>query len=56
MRTLVNEVEADLCGLQSTFSRAYGTAGATPFATAGDFTDASQTLKLLKDNGAPLQG
>ncbi|MDP5205448.1 hypothetical protein ORI99_00085 [Alishewanella sp. SMS9] len=55
MRTLVNEVEADLCGLQSTFSRAYGTAGATPFATAGDFTDASQTLKLLKDNGAPLQ-
>lgn len=55
MRTLVNEVEADLCGLQSTFSRAYGTAGATPFATAGDFTDASQTLKLLKDNGAPMQ-
>lgn len=55
MRTLVNEVEADLCGLQSTFSRAYGTASTTPFATAGDFTDASQTLKLLKDNGAPLQ-
>ena len=55
MRTLVNKVEADLCGLQSTFSRAYGTAGTTPFATAGDFTDASQTLKLLKDNGAPLQ-
>jgi hypothetical protein len=55
MRTLVNEVEADLCGLQSTFSRAFGTAGQTPFATSGDFTDATNTLKLLKDNGAPVQ-
>lgn len=55
MRTLVNEVEADLCGLQSTFSRAYGTAGTTPFGTAGDFTDATQAMKILKDNGAPVQ-
>lgn len=54
MRALVNEMEADLCGLQSTFSRAYGTAGATPFGTAGDFTDASYAMKILKDNGAPL--
>jgi len=53
MRALVNEVESDLCGLHTTFSRAYGTAAATPFGTAGDFTDASNVLRILKDNGAP---
>tara|TARA_R110000851_G_scaffold18373_1_gene57819 strand:- start:489 stop:1631 length:1143 start_codon:yes stop_codon:yes gene_type:complete len=55
IRKLTNEVEADLCGLQSTFSRAHGTAGTTPFGTANDYTDASNALKILKDNGAPLQ-
>lgn len=55
MRTLTNAVEADICSLQSTFSRAYGTAGTTPFATAADFTDMTRTLKILKDNGAPVQ-
>ena len=54
MRALVNEVESDLCGLHNTFSRAYGTAATTPFGTAGDFTDASNVLKILKDNGAPV--
>jgi hypothetical protein len=54
IRACVNEVEADLAGLQKTFSRAYGTPTSTPFGTAGDFTDASNTLKILKDNGAPL--
>ena len=54
MRALVNEVESDLCGLHNTFSRAYGTAATTPFGTAGDFTDASNVLRILKDNGAPL--
>jgi len=55
MRTLVNEVETDLCNLHVTTSRAFGTAGTTPFGTAGDFSDATQALKILKDNGAPVQ-
>ena len=56
MRTLVNEVETDLAGLHVYASNAYGTAGTTPFGTAGDFTDASFAAKLLKDNGAPISG
>ena len=55
IRKLTNAVELDLCGLQSSFSRAVGTAGTTPFGTANDYTDASKALQVLKDNGAPLQ-
>lgn len=51
MRTLVNEVEADLAALHLKASRAVGTAGTTPFASG--LGDTAQALKLLKDNGAP---
>jgi hypothetical protein len=51
MRTLVNEVETDLAALYIAASRAYGTAGTTPFGT--NLGEAAQLLKILKDNGAP---
>ena len=53
MRALTNEIEYDIA-VQATAncSGAYGTAGSTPFGTANDYTDASQVLKLLKDEGA----
>lgn len=52
MRTLTNEVEADLAALYNLASRSYGSA-TVPFGTAGDYTDASNALKILLDNGAP---
>lgn len=53
MRSLVNEVEADLAALYVHSSRAYGTAGSTPFDSNNKLTFLAQLLKMLKDNGAP---
>lgn len=56
LRTLVNEVEGDLFLEAATHaSRAYGTAGTTPFGS-DSLEDVAQLRKILNDNGAPITG
>lgn len=52
-RALSNEVDADLGKLYYGTSRAYGTAGTTPFGIKEDLSDAAGARQILEDNGAP---
>lgn len=53
IRTLTNEMEADLAALYAKASRQYGVGTTVPFGTQGDYSDASFVRKILVDNGAP---
>lgn len=54
-RAISNKMEADLwTEVRSNASRAYGTAGTTPFAS--DFNSLPQLRKILVDNGMPFDG
>lgn len=51
IRTLCNEMEADLAALHVDAANATGTAGTTPFAST--LAASADALKVLLDNGAP---
>ena len=54
MNSLVTEIEIDLCNLYKDASRAYGTAGTTPFGTANSLGHFSGTSRILNGNGTPV--
>ncbi len=55
MRTLTNEVEADLAAVAiRSSSRAVGTPGTSPFGVANDLSDFAAPARILDDNGSPI--
>lgn len=52
MRTLTNEVEADLAALWTSAGLAAGTSATDPFGTAGDLSDTAGALRALEEAGA----
>lgn len=57
IRVMVNAIEAHIGTVaKNGASRAWGTAGTTPFGSTPKLADAANVQKILDDNGAPMDG